>query len=78
MANISEKDILNADGFVKLEKFTFTESTCVFIPAGMYHCPLKFVKINNPKKPIIFSNLFFTAKYKKIPNKSAKAVKKEK
>ena len=59
----------------KLEKFTITESTCVFIPAGMYHCPLNFKKINNPKKPIIFSNLFFTANYKKIPNK---LIKKEK
>jgi len=68
---------LSKDG-KKLEKFTFTESTCVFIPAGVYHCPLKFVKINDPKKPIIFSNLFFTANYKKIPNKSVKPVKKKK
>jgi mannose-6-phosphate isomerase-like protein (cupin superfamily) len=65
---------LSKDG-KKLEKFTITEATCVFIPAGMYHCPLKFVKINDPKKPIIFSNLYFTANYKKIPNKS---IKKEK
>jgi mannose-6-phosphate isomerase-like protein (cupin superfamily) len=65
---------LSKDG-KKLEKFTITESTCVFIPAGLYHCPLNFKKINNPKKPIIFMNLFFTSNYKRIPNKAAKKEK---
>jgi mannose-6-phosphate isomerase-like protein (cupin superfamily) len=55
---------LSKDG-KKLEKFTITEATCVFIPAGLYHCPLNFKKINDPKKPIIFQNLFFTAKYER-------------
>jgi mannose-6-phosphate isomerase-like protein (cupin superfamily) len=48
------------------EKFTITEATCVYIPAGMYHCPLNFKKVNDPGKPIIFQNLFFTADYKKL------------
>jgi len=45
------------------EKFTITEATCVHIPAGMYHCPLNFKEVNDPNKPIIFSNLFFTSNY---------------
>lgn len=48
------------------EMFTITEATCVYIPAGMYHCPLNFKKINDPKKPILFQNLFFTSDYKKL------------
>jgi hypothetical protein len=53
---------LSKDG-KKLENFTITEATTVFIPAGLYHCPLNFKKINDPKKPIIFQDLFFTANY---------------
>ena len=59
---------LSKDG-KKLEKFTITEATCVFIPAGLYHCPLNFKKINDPKKPIIFQNIFFTAKYERNTKK---------
>jgi mannose-6-phosphate isomerase-like protein (cupin superfamily) len=55
---------LSKDG-KNLEKFTITESTCVFIPAGMYHCPLNFKKVNDPQKPILFSNLYFTDHYEK-------------
>jgi hypothetical protein len=55
---------LSKDGKNK-HKFTITKSSCVYIPAGMYHCPLNFKTINNPKKPIIFSNLFFTSHYEK-------------
>lgn len=46
-----------------LEEFTITESTCVYIPAGMWHCPLRFKKINDPEKPILFTNLFYNAEY---------------
>lgn len=56
---------LSKDG-KNAEKFTITEASCVYIPAGMYHCPLNFKKINDPKKPIIFQNLFFTSNYKKL------------
>jgi len=59
---------LSKDG-KKLEKFTITEATCVFIPAGLYHCPLNFKKINDPKKPVIFQNLYFTSNYKKLTKK---------
>ena len=55
---------LSEDG-KDLQTFTITESTCVYIPAGMYHCPLNFKKINDPAKPILFSNLYFTSNYEK-------------
>jgi mannose-6-phosphate isomerase-like protein (cupin superfamily) len=51
------------------EKFIITEATCVYIPAGMYHCPLNFNKVNDPQKPILFSNLYFASNYQKIKEK---------
>jgi mannose-6-phosphate isomerase-like protein (cupin superfamily) len=56
---------LSKDG-KNAEKFTITEATCIYIPAGLYHCPLNFKKVNDPKKPIIFQNLVFTSDYKKL------------
>ena len=55
---------LSKDG-KKMEKFTITEATTVFIPAGLYHCPLNFKKINNPKYPIIFQDVMFTSDYQR-------------
>jgi mannose-6-phosphate isomerase-like protein (cupin superfamily) len=62
---------LSKDG-KKMEKFTITEATVVYIPACLYHCPLNFKKVNNPKYPIIFKDLMFTSDYKRIPNKPTK------
>lgn len=55
---------LSLDG-KKLEKFVITEACTVFVPAGLYHCPLNFKKINDPKKPILFHDLFFSPEYKR-------------
>lgn len=55
---------LSLDG-KNLEKFVITEATTVFVPAGLYHCPLNFKKINDPKKPILFHDLFFSPEYKR-------------
>ncbi|OGO30873.1 MAG: hypothetical protein A2Z29_01300 [Chloroflexi bacterium RBG_16_56_11] len=55
---------LSKDG-KKLEKFVITEATTVYVPAGLYHCPLNFKKINDPKKPILFHDLFFSPEYKR-------------
>jgi len=49
----------------KLEKFVFTTATTVYIPAGMLHCPLNFKKVNDPNKPILFHDLFFSREYKR-------------
>jgi hypothetical protein len=53
---------LSEDG-EKLEVFTLTTSTWVYVPAGLYHCPLNFKKINDPRKPILFIDSYFGAQY---------------
>jgi hypothetical protein len=55
---------LSRDG-KRLEKFVITEACTVYVPAGLYHCPLNFKKIDNPKKPILFHDLFFSPEYKR-------------
>jgi hypothetical protein len=44
---------------------TITKATMIHIPAGLYHGPLNFKKINDPKKPILFHDLFFSPEYKR-------------
>lgn len=53
---------LSEDGINK-EIFTITEATNVWVPKGMYHCPLNFKRINDPAKPILFHDLFFSPEY---------------
>ena len=48
-----------------LEKFIITEATAVFIPAGLYHCPLNFKEVNDPQKPILFQNIILSSEYKR-------------
>ena len=55
---------LSEDG-VNKETFSITEATNVYIPKGLYHGPLNFKKINDPKKPILFHDLFFAPEYKR-------------
>jgi hypothetical protein len=68
------KNMLDLGGEVELtlsedgknfEKFVFTKATWVFVPRGMYHCPLNFKKINDPARPIIFNDFFF-GDYKRV------------
>jgi hypothetical protein len=56
---------LSEDG-VNVETQVITEATMIFIPAGLYHGPLNFKKINDPKKPILFHDLFFSPEYKRV------------
>lgn len=49
----------------ELEKFVFTTATMVYVPAGLRHCPLNFKRVDDPKKPILFQDLFFSPEYKK-------------
>jgi len=46
-----------------MEKFTFTKAAFVSVPAGLYHCPLNFKKVNDPSKPILFHDMFFATEY---------------
>lgn len=55
---------LSEDG-VNKEKFVFTTATMVYVRAGLYHCPLNFKKVNDPNKPILFHDFFFSTEYKR-------------
>jgi hypothetical protein len=48
-----------------MEKYTITVPTAVYIPAGLFHGPLNFKKIN---KPILFVDLALTGTYSRIGN----------
>ena len=42
------------------EKYIITSPCAILVPAGLYHCPLEFVKVN---KPFFFYEVNMTAKY---------------
>lgn len=46
-----------------------TQTTSVYIPAGMIHCPLHFKRVG---KPILFIHATLAANYVKDPNKVIK------
>ena len=50
---------LGAEG----EKHVITESTVVYVPKGLIHCPLRFTKIN---KPIMFINAVLSPRYAQV------------
>ncbi len=58
-----EVELMLGEDKGNMEKFVFTEATSVFIAKGLYHGPLTFRKINDPAKPIMFIDLFFTPEY---------------
>ncbi len=46
-----------------METFIITEAVSVFIPAGLYHCPLNFKKVKDSSKPILFQNIILSSEY---------------
>ena len=46
-----------------MEKFVFTSSTVVHLTKGLWHCPLNFKRVDDPAKPVLFTNLMFTTDY---------------
>lgn len=52
---------LSEDGQT-MEKHVITKATTVYIPAGLYHCPLVFKKVT---KPILTMDLYFSEKYER-------------
>ena len=38
----------------------------VYIPAGLYHSPLNFKKVDDPSKPILFHDLYFAPQYRRL------------
>ncbi len=55
---------LSRDG-KNVEIQVITEATMIFLPAGLYHGPLNFKVIKDPKKPILFHDLFYSPEYKR-------------
>lgn len=49
-----------------LEKIIITKPTVIYIKAGMIHCPLNFVDIFDPKKPMLFQDLTFASVYRRF------------
>jgi hypothetical protein len=52
---------LSEDG-KNMEKHIITKATEVYIPPGLYHCPLVFKKVI---KPILIVDIFFSQKYER-------------
>jgi hypothetical protein len=50
----------------KLTKYTITKPTMIYVKAGMLHCPLRFVKVDNPQKPRLFQDISFTGVYRRF------------
>jgi hypothetical protein len=46
-----------------MEKFVFTSPTVVHLTKGLWHCPLNFKRVDDPAKPVLFTNLMFTTDY---------------
>jgi hypothetical protein len=46
-----------------MEKFVFTSPTVIHLTKGLWHCPLNFKKVDDPAKPVLFTNLMFTTDY---------------
>lgn len=44
------------------EKHIITTNTIIYIPAGLYHCPINIPKVD---KPIVFLEVMLTNKYEK-------------
>jgi hypothetical protein len=53
---------LSEDG-INLEKHIITQATTIYIPAGLYHCPLNYKRLS---RPIIFIDCFFSNAYKRL------------
>jgi hypothetical protein len=50
------------------EIYKITTPTSVYIPAGMIHCPLNFIKVT---KPLLFVHATLASKYYKLPDLKA-------
>jgi hypothetical protein len=70
-----EVELWLGDDAEHMEKFTFTKTTMVHLPGGLWHCPLNFKKVNDPAKPILFENLMFVDTYTLIDKDGNKVTK---
>jgi oxalate decarboxylase/phosphoglucose isomerase-like protein (cupin superfamily) len=54
--------VLSEDGIHK-ETHIIRQATSIFIPKGLYHCPLIFRRVD---KPFLFIELFYAGKYSHV------------
>jgi len=45
------------------ETLVLTTAAVVYIPAGLWHCPLVFKEIRDPNSPILFQDMIFSPEY---------------
>ncbi|MGD0794001.1 MAG: hypothetical protein ABR958_00205 [Dehalococcoidales bacterium] len=59
-------DVFDFDAEIELyvggEKHIINQTTVVYVPGGVMHCPLYFNRVG---KPLLFNNMYFTAEYMK-------------
>jgi hypothetical protein len=53
------------DENANMEKFVITKPTVIYVKAGLYHCPLIFKEVYDPKKPIFFNDVSLSGIYRK-------------
>ena len=51
--------VLSEDG-IHRETHTITKATSIFVPKGLYHCPLVYKRVD---KPFYFIEIFFADQY---------------
>jgi len=57
--NAEIEPVLGKDG-IHRETHRFTKATSIFIPKGLYHCPLIYKRVD---KPFYFIEIFFADQY---------------
>ncbi|NLT12841.1 MAG: hypothetical protein GXY05_00715 [Clostridiales bacterium] len=53
------------DENANMEIFLITKPTVIYVKAGLYHCPLIFKEVYDPKKPIFFNDVSLAGIYRK-------------
>jgi len=70
-SSLDADDLVDLSGIIEMtlsedgktmEKHIITKATTIYIPAGLYHCPLVFKKVT---KPILVIDLYFSSKYER-------------
>ncbi len=49
-----------------LEKLIITKPAVIYVKAGMHHCPLSFIEIDDPQKPILFQDITLSGIYSRF------------
>ncbi len=50
----------------RMEKYVITKPTMIYVKPGTLHCPLRFVKVDDPKKPMLFQDITLAGVYRRF------------